>query len=393
MDAMLDNPGLPPPQPLAQPMAQQLAQQPALHTNIQLAPHALRQDRLVNNLCKDAADDDLPPMSSDVKDNGASVVLKCNPGFWIGAVKPTFASINDGYTRSVDNFTVSLCAAPTVLMDTNGISQQDQYTFSITPGNQPPKSVQVRFFNTNTSLQIHGGSPLPNGQTAAVWFAVRVFLPLCEARTKVTNFGEQAIKTIHSQILAAFSSATNPSLETASGSRQVCFECGRSFTLSSTNRLPCLDCGHYFHQNHMKTHSCLASSKLTGSRKRSRADTSGLASPPPPRAVRRRNLSDIDSDDSGPDDHDDAVPLRPDAQPSGQAALLPPQCPPQPSPVAAFSGGQHQLVQALHQSEPTRASLQLHHDDAVPPPPDAQPSCHAALPEPTRAIAVTAGIS
>ena len=136
---MFDNPGL----QLAQPLAQ--------HTNIRLAPHALRRDRLVNNLCKDASDDDLPPISSDVKDNGASVFLKCNPGFWIGAVKPSIANVNDGFTRSVDNLVVSLCAAPTVLMDTNGISQQDQYTFTITPGNQPPRTVQVRLFNTNTS--------------------------------------------------------------------------------------------------------------------------------------------------------------------------------------------------------------------------------------------------
>ena len=53
-----------------------IGQQPS----IQVAPHALRCDKMVNNLHKDASSD-LPPMTFEIKDAGASVLLKCNPGF------------------------------------------------------------------------------------------------------------------------------------------------------------------------------------------------------------------------------------------------------------------------------------------------------------------------
>ena len=106
------------------------------------------------------------------------------------------------------------------------------------------------------------------------------------------------------------------------------------------------------------------------SRKRSRADTSNLASPSPPRSVRRRALSDIDSDDSDVDDQQAAA--SPLVLPS-MVALPPPLSGPlseTPRSSMVPSSGQQGLAHALH-----------HPPDAVnsvvalppPPPPPVQP--------------------
>ena len=358
-----------------------ITQQPS----IQVAPHALRCDKLVKNLHK-AASSDLPPMTFEVKDSNSSVLLKCNPGTWISILKPTITTLGEGYTRTVDGLIVSLSEGPTILMDSNGINQHDQFSFTVASNRQVPTTVQVRLFNTNQSIQVHGGGLLPNGQTAAVWFSNKVIIPLCQARTKVTKCSKEDINYIHRQIVAACAKGNDSSQEGAQGTRQMCFECKKYFNLTAKNRLPCPDCGYYFHQNHMETHSCISPSRFSVSRKRSRADTSDLASPPPPRSVRRRGLSDIDSDDSETDDQQAAGSPLPDALStvtSGvtvAAALLPPSQPDAPPETAdssiVLSTGQQELARALHQpaSGVTTSALVQRHQPLPPPPPPQKPA-------------------
>ena len=279
--------------------------------NVHVADHALDQNELMNNLRRDASSD-MPPVSLEVKDQGAHVGFKCNRLFWYNVARPTFSSMTKGFTKSIGDKVISLCSDPTVLYDTNMVTERNQLQFLIatkSPSNE--WNITVHLYIPRRTLQVHGGSKMPDKKTAAAWFTTEVVLPLFRERARRNNcMSPNTMKATHQNIVAALtrSSITGPAPDP---SHLICFACKTALRPSSKG-IPCPGCGYYYHDNHMKGHVCnnqVAPSAVSSplqTRKRSRADVSNL-SPLAPRDVRTRARDDIDSDWSD----DDLVPLSP----------------------------------------------------------------------------------
>ena len=313
-----------------------------------------------------------PSVSTEVKDEGASVTLLCSPAYLQAVVLPAICTLSPGpggiFTKEIDDYIISLSSTPTTTYDKTGLIVNSMMKFSISTNSVPPSplaKVTVHLHNTTQKLQVQGRTKIGDFGTSAKWLTDVFLVSLFQHQSRLTNFDSDTIKQIHHSIVSAFSGPKKPTAACGTTKKLTCAICGLPRVGRATT---CSTCGLLFHKKCIDLHSCRLALNT---------------SPPPPTAVTTRkrpaplnttgirsstgrdvrpNLADIDSDSS-----EDEVPSPP---PSLQQT---------PPPQVSTLSGLNQLQASLGQLALSASSSP---PPSIPPLPALPHSAPAAPPAP-----------
>ena len=123
-------------------------------------------DRLVSDL-------DKPNVTIQVKDNGGSVSVLSNPGFWTQVVKPTFCHLTKGFHLDGRNISFLLTSVR-LQCEGSGIESERILRFEFC--SQGTNSAITITLHTGTrNVHVQGQMVMPNLERSALWF-VKTFL-------------------------------------------------------------------------------------------------------------------------------------------------------------------------------------------------------------------------
>ena len=262
-----------------------------------------------------------PSVTTEVKDDGKSVLLLCSPAYLQAVVLPALCTLSSGsgglFTKETDNHIISLLSTPTSTYDKTGLIVNSKMKFSISTNSVPPShlaNVYVHLHNTTQKVHVQGNTKIGDFGTSAQWFTDMFLVPLFQHQSRLTNFDSDTIKQIHQSIVSAFSGAKNPTAACGTKKKATCAICGLPRVGRATT---CSTCGLLFHKKCIDLHTCRLAlnaspppaQSVTTRKRPAPLNTTGVRSSSG-RDV-RQNLADIDSDSS---EEGDQVSLPPSPQ-------------------------------------------------------------------------------
>ena len=177
--------------------------------------------------------------------------IKCSSGFYIQVARSCFSSIDKTTVLTIDNVAISIQDVK-ISMDKNDLEVNRLIHFLFYSKMQPHGGVKVHLHHSTRTIQVQGGSIMPDSTKAALWFLNKVIVKKFKEQAKAKKY---AIKNINDAI-QGIQAPSN--LERAPNS---CQSCNRSFNSQSKPSM-CSSCSKYFHKiNCLKDHLRFCSSR------------------------------------------------------------------------------------------------------------------------------------
>ena len=237
--------------------------------SLRQAPFALNREKQVKNLRSEASSLTEPYVSSEVKNSGKFVGLKCCPAYFNSVACPVLLTLGASFNQELDGLLVSAATEHQVdTVDTTGLTTTHLLKFTISSNTLPPShlaKVSVHMHKTRRSVDIHSEAFLPNQHSAAVWFSEVFLMPRLHKQSKHCSFSSATVAQMHGAILRAFSSSpaapatassrprpTRPRSSQGAVDKPTCFQCGKV----RTDMAPCAGCRQYFHKKCLEEHLC-----------------------------------------------------------------------------------------------------------------------------------------
>ena len=210
-------------------------------------PYILNKERQVSNHIEDA---NKPDIEIVLNNSAKNINMMCNSGFYSEVALQTFSGFSVNFTHMIGNVQVK-CIEHSPSIDQSGLAANLVSKFIISVGTKLIGSITVHLHNTTRNVQIQGGSTMPDGSTAAVWFLMNCVKPWFQQRAinKRVN-----IDSVNEAILA-IPTASSDSSATSSA---ACGKCLNPFRGKSKPTL-CFYCKKYFHSQSKCKHKCMGS--------------------------------------------------------------------------------------------------------------------------------------
>ena len=232
------------------------------------APFALNRDKQVRNLVSEASSLTEPYVSTEVKNSGKFVSLKCCPAYFNSVACPVLLTLGATFHQVLDGVLVSAATEHQIdTVDNTGLTTTHLLKFTISSNTLPPShlaKVSVHLHKTKRSCDIHSEAFLPNQHSAAMWFSEAFLMPRLHKQSKHCSFSAATVAQMHAAILKAFSSSSAPvsapsrprtsrtSSSQGAVSKPMCSLCGKV----RVDMAPCAGCRQYFHKSCMEKHLC-----------------------------------------------------------------------------------------------------------------------------------------
>ena len=274
----------------------------------------LNRERLVETLVKNSSSD-TPDITVEVKDSGKSIMLQCSAGFFNAVAMPFLMQGNAGSSRPVPGQSklVRMPEKPVKKTDKTGLNETTMLKLMVTGLSNAHfvgslfASVTVHLHITQQSIHLQGGVTADK-QPGPGWLVEFFLLPGFFSFHTHSGFNSQTIRSINKVILDSLSRKTESS-HTVSAGTQSCFDCKKKFSRIHKPHI-CRNCGHYFHKNHLQTHSCSPKARTPAAFAASRARLQSEVCPADLSSSYRGHQLYIDS---GSDSEDETAPGSPPA--------------------------------------------------------------------------------
>ena len=145
-------PASPPPPSTA--LHSTISSSPPISFKVCKAPYTLNREKLSEKLVQNAESNG-PSVTTEVKDEGASVTLVCSPAYLQAVVLPALCTLSPGsgglFSKEVDNYIIALSSTPTTTYDQTGLIVNSKMKFTISANSVPPSllaNVSVHLHNT-----------------------------------------------------------------------------------------------------------------------------------------------------------------------------------------------------------------------------------------------------
>ena len=164
-----------------------------------------------------------PYVSTEVKNSGKFVSLKCCPAYFMGVACPVLLTLGNSFNRELEGLLVSAAPEHRIdTFDTTGLTTTHLLKFTISSNTLPPShlaKVSVHLHKTRRSVDVHSEAFFPNQNSAAVWFTEVFLMPRLHKQSKHCSFSSATVAQMHGAILKAFSSPAAGPASTSSRPR------------------------------------------------------------------------------------------------------------------------------------------------------------------------------
>ena len=167
--------------------------------NIRTSNYTLNKEKQIEKIVKDASATDY---DVNINSSDQNVTIKCSTGFYIQVAKPTFLTLDDSATLSVNEINISIINS-SITKDIGGVEATKLIHFSFARLFGPMGGVTVHLHHSTRTIQIQGGTLMPNSTRSAVWFLDHVTLPRFKEMAKSKKF---AIKNTNDAFLSSSNS-------------------------------------------------------------------------------------------------------------------------------------------------------------------------------------------
>ena len=214
-----------------------------------VANFALNKDKQIRSLAVDA---DLTDYEILINDDGKNVGIQCSTAFYEAVAKPVMCGLSKGATFNIENVPVS-CHH----IDYNRDSKCYEYNrvLHIQLGGSGKFSmgkVTIHLHHTKRSIQMQGGTIMPDQSKAPVWFLKAFVKERFAKLAKIKHYD-----------IAAFNNVVKKSVEKHKGTEVLNNNCSKCLKQFSAKSIPtqCMHCRRHFHKSTcLPTHSssCIA---------------------------------------------------------------------------------------------------------------------------------------
>jgi hypothetical protein len=179
-----------------------------------------------------------------VNNEDENCTIKCSSGFYIQVARSCFSSIDKTTVLTIDNVAITIQDVK-ISMEKNDHEVNRLIHFLFYSKMQPHGGVKVHLHHSTSTIQVQGGSIMPDSTKAALWFLNKVIVKKFKEQAKAKKY---AIKNIN-EVIQGIEAPSN--LVRAPNS---CQSCNRSFNTQSKPSM-CSSCSKFFHKiNCLKDH-------------------------------------------------------------------------------------------------------------------------------------------
>ena len=238
---------------------------PSFNT-IRKAAYSFNQQKQTDKIKEDAA---LNDFNVNVNNSDQNATVKCSSGFYIQVARASLGTLNNRSVLSCCDIAMTVDQV-TVTEDKTGLEGTKLLSLSFMSDQKLLGGVKVHLHHSTRTIQIQGGSIMPDNSRAALWFLNNFVLIQFKDLAKAKNF---SIRNTNAAILSAPSSRSSDSKISATSSNS-CQSCNSLFdTRSKPSK--CINCGKFLHKTGcLKEHMKLCSKQRVISVAASAAHTS-----------------------------------------------------------------------------------------------------------------------
>ena len=201
---------------------------------VRTAKYAFNKNKQMKEIKKDAK---IPDFDVTVNNDDENCTIKCSSGFYIQVARSSFTTIDRTTVITIDNVAISVQEVK-ITTDKNNHEANRLIHFLFFSHMEPHGGVAVHLHHSTRTIQVQGGSLMPDSSKAALWFVNKVIIKRFNEQAKAKKY---AVKNFN-EALQGVKHSSN--LQRSSNSCQFC---SKLFNTQSKPSL-CTTCSKFFHK-------------------------------------------------------------------------------------------------------------------------------------------------